>query len=104
MRAIRQICGGGNRRLIGGAIGPSLDFSHACAIISPIGGRKPALMKPNSWPWILCGALPLLTLFGLSASPARAEDFPEGAGKTIIMRSCGACHSTDQIARQKKSE
>jgi competence protein ComEA len=36
--------------------------------------------------------------------PAGAEDFPEGAGKTLILRSCGQCHSTDQIARQKKSE
>ena len=61
-------------------------------------------MKHTSWHWILSGALPLVALFGLSALPARAEDFPDGAGKVIIMRSCGACHSTDQIARQKKSE
>ena len=38
------------------------------------------------------------------ALPASAQDFPEGAGKTLIMRSCGQCHPTDQIARQKKSE
>lgn len=49
-------------------------------------------------------ALPLLALFALQAGPARAEDFPEGPGKVIIMRACGVCHSTDQIARQKKSE
>ena len=49
-------------------------------------------------------ALPLLALFALKAGPARAEDFPEGPGKVIIMRACGVCHSTDQIARQKKSE
>ena len=37
--------------------------------------------------------------------PALAQDaFPEGAGKTLIMRSCGSCHPTDQIARQKKTE
>jgi competence ComEA-like helix-hairpin-helix protein len=33
-----------------------------------------------------------------------AEDFPDGDGKTLILRSCGQCHSTDQIARQRKSE
>jgi competence protein ComEA len=36
--------------------------------------------------------------------PVSAQDFPEGAGKTLILRSCGQCHPTDQIARQKKSE
>ena len=41
---------------------------------------------------------------GLFALPASAQDFPEGAGKTLILRSCGQCHPTDQIARQKKSE
>jgi DNA uptake protein ComE-like DNA-binding protein len=61
-------------------------------------------MKLGSKNWILGGALPLLALCGLSVMPAQAEDFPEGAGKTIIMRACGQCHSTDQIARQKKSE
>ena len=45
---------------------------------------------------------PLVAFVGVS--PIAAEDFPEGAGKTLIMRSCGQCHSTDQIARQKKSE
>ena len=53
---------------------------------------------------ILSGMLPLVTLFGLAGVAAHAEDFPDGAGKVIIMRSCGSCHSTDQIARQKKSE
>jgi len=39
------------------------------------------------------------------ALPVLAQDgFPEGAGKTLIMRSCGSCHPTDQIARQKKTE
>jgi DNA uptake protein ComE-like DNA-binding protein len=54
--------------------------------------------------WILSGALPLAALFALSGSTARAEDFPDGAGKVIIMRACGTCHGTDQIARQKKTE
>ena len=46
-----------------------------------------------------------LGLFSLVfALPASAQDFPEGAGKTLILRSCGQCHPTDQIARQKKSE
>src|SRR5258708_13142312 len=61
-------------------------------------------MKLDSKHLILNSALPLLALFGLYAVPARAEDFPEGTGKVIIMRACGVCHSTDQIARQKKSE
>ena len=55
-------------------------------------------------PWLLRGTLPLVALISLTGSAARAEDFPEGAGKVIIMRACGVCHSTDQIARQKKSE
>lgn len=54
--------------------------------------------------WIIGGALPLLSLLTLSAATARAEDFPEGPGKVIIMRACGKCHSTDQIARQQKTE
>ncbi len=45
-----------------------------------------------------------MTLLACSAGPARAEDFPEGPGKVIILRACGACHTTDQIARQRKSE
>jgi DNA uptake protein ComE-like DNA-binding protein len=61
-------------------------------------------MKNNVWRRILGGAIPLAALFGIFAMTANAEDFPDGAGKVIIMRSCGACHSTDQIARQKKSE
>jgi DNA uptake protein ComE-like DNA-binding protein len=61
-------------------------------------------MISNGWQRILGGALPLLALFGLSIATASAEDFPDGPGKVIIMRACGACHSTDQIARQKKSE
>ncbi len=61
-------------------------------------------MKLDSKHLILNSALPLLALFGLCAVPVRAEDFPEGTGKVIIMRACGVCHSTDQIARQKKSE
>jgi DNA uptake protein ComE-like DNA-binding protein len=48
----------------------------------------------------LLGLLPL----AIFALPASADDFPEGPGKVLIMRSCGACHTTDQIARQKKSE
>ena len=48
------------------------------------------------------GAAALSLLFAASAS---AQDpFPDGAGKVLIMRSCGVCHTTDQIARQKKSE
>lgn len=61
-------------------------------------------MKHNSWHWVPRGVLPLAAVLGLCAVRAHAEDFPDGAGKVIIMRSCGACHSTDQIARQKKSE
>ena len=61
-------------------------------------------MKSRSYNWILAGAVPLLGLLALSAPAARAEDFPEGPGKVIIMRSCGKCHSTDQIARQQKTE
>ncbi|MGZ6338592.1 MAG: helix-hairpin-helix domain-containing protein [Bdellovibrionota bacterium] len=61
-------------------------------------------MKLRSKNWILGGAVPLLSLLALSASTVRAEDFPEGPGKVIIMRSCGKCHSTDQIARQQKTE
>jgi DNA uptake protein ComE-like DNA-binding protein len=53
---------------------------------------------------ILGGAVPLAAMFVVAVGSARAEDFPDGAGKVIIMRACGACHSTDQIARQKKSE
>jgi DNA uptake protein ComE-like DNA-binding protein len=52
--------------------------------------------------WLRGVMIPLVALVGVS--PISAEDFPEGAGKTLIMRSCGQCHSTDQIARQKKSE
>lgn len=48
------------------------------------------------------GAAAVLVL--VAAAPAGAQDFPEGAGKTLIMRSCGQCHPTDQIARQKKTE
>jgi competence ComEA-like helix-hairpin-helix protein len=61
-------------------------------------------MKLLSKDWIVRGALPLVVLFSLSVLSARADDFPDGAGKTIIMRSCGVCHSTDQIARQRKSQ
>jgi DNA uptake protein ComE-like DNA-binding protein len=61
-------------------------------------------MKLLAQNWILAGALPLLGLLALSAPAARAEDFPDGPGKVIIMRSCGKCHSTDQIARQQKTE
>jgi DNA uptake protein ComE-like DNA-binding protein len=49
---------------------------------------------------LMLGLLPL----AIFALPAAADDFPEGAGKVLIMRSCGQCHTTDQIARQKKSE
>src|SRR5450631_1739351 len=61
-------------------------------------------MKLRCQNWILGGAVPLLSLLALSASTVRAEDFPDGPGKVIIMRSCGKCHSTDQIARQQKTE
>lgn len=61
-------------------------------------------MKLRSQNWIIGGAMPLLSLLALSAAPARAEDFPDGPGKVIIMRACGKCHSTDQIARQQKTE
>jgi DNA uptake protein ComE-like DNA-binding protein len=54
--------------------------------------------------WIIGGVMPLVSLLALSAVTARADDFPEGPGKVIIMRACGQCHSTDQIARQQKSE
>ena len=57
-----------------------------------------------AWHWVVSAALPLLAMFGLSVTTASAEDFPDGAGKVIILRACGSCHSTDQIARQKKSE
>jgi mono/diheme cytochrome c family protein len=53
---------------------------------------------------VLGGALPLMGLSVLFALPAAADDFPDGAGKVIILRSCGACHPTDQITRQRKSE
>ena len=49
-------------------------------------------------------ALPLAALSFICVLPAMAEDFPDGEGKTLIMRSCGVCHPTDQIARQKKSQ
>jgi len=61
-------------------------------------------MQVRSQNWILAGAVPLLGLLALSAPTARAEDFPDGPGKVIIMRACGKCHSTDQIARQQKTE
>ena len=38
------------------------------------------------------------------ASASAQDSFPEGAGKVLILRSCGACHPTDQISRQKKTE
>jgi len=60
-------------------------------------------MKLRIKNWTLAGTLPLLGLLTLSAT-AHAEDFPEGPGKVIIMRACGQCHSTDQIARQQKTE
>lgn len=61
-------------------------------------------MKLRFQNWIIGGAIPLLSLLALSAVTARAEDFPDGPGKVIIMRACGKCHSTDQIARQQKTE
>jgi DNA uptake protein ComE-like DNA-binding protein len=61
-------------------------------------------MKLRFENWVLGGALPLLSLLALSPATARAEDFPDGPGKVIIMRACGKCHSTDQIARQQKTE
>ncbi len=61
-------------------------------------------MKLRFENWILGGALPLLSLLALSTATVRAEDFPDGPGKVIIMRACGKCHSTDQIARQQKTE
>ena len=48
--------------------------------------------------------MPLLSLLAVSTTNVHAEDFPEGPGKVIIMRACGKCHSTDQIARQQKTE
>ena len=48
--------------------------------------------------------MPLLSLLAVATVTARAEDFPDGPGKVIIMRACGKCHSTDQIARQQKTE
>jgi DNA uptake protein ComE-like DNA-binding protein len=53
---------------------------------------------------IIGGGVPVLGLLTLSAVTARADDFPEGPGKVIILRACGQCHSTDQIARQQKTE
>ena len=61
-------------------------------------------MKLRAANRILGGAVPLLGLLTLCAAAVRAEDFPEGPGKVIIMRACGKCHSTDQIARQQKTE
>jgi competence ComEA-like helix-hairpin-helix protein len=43
-------------------------------------------------------------LASVFVAPIIADDFPEGDGKVLIMRSCGACHPTDQIARQRKTE
>jgi competence ComEA-like helix-hairpin-helix protein len=54
--------------------------------------------------WILSGVLPAMALLSLFGTTAGAEDFPDGTGKDIIMRSCGACHPTDQIARQRKTQ
>ncbi len=53
---------------------------------------------------MLLNALAMGAFSMILAIPASAQDFPEGAGKTLIVRSCGQCHPTDQIARQKKSE
>jgi DNA uptake protein ComE-like DNA-binding protein len=61
-------------------------------------------MKLRFPSWIVGGAMPLLSLLALSPAIVRAEDFPDGPGKVIIMRACGKCHSTDQIARQQKTE
>jgi len=59
-------------------------------------------MNVFSQNWLRVALVPLVAV--VSVSPIAAEDFPDGAGKVLIMRSCGQCHSTDQIARQKKSE
>ena len=61
-------------------------------------------MKLRFPSWIVGGMLPLLSLLAVAPVTARAEDFPDGPGKVIIMRACGKCHSTDQIARQQKTE
>ncbi len=45
-----------------------------------------------------------LAITSAFAMQARADDFPEGDGKVIIMRSCNVCHGTDQISHQRKDE
>ena len=61
-------------------------------------------MKLRFPSWIVGGMMPLVSLLAVATVTARAEDFPDGPGKVIIMRACGKCHSTDQIARQQKTE
>lgn len=50
------------------------------------------------------GGVCALALASISAVPARADDFPEGDGKVIIMRACNVCHGTEQISHQRKDE
>jgi competence ComEA-like helix-hairpin-helix protein len=56
----------------------------------------------KNWFWgtVLTAGL----LSSIFVAPIVADDFPEGDGKALIMRSCGNCHPTDQIARQRKTE
>ncbi len=34
-------------------------------------------------------------------TPAAEQDFPEGAGKSELLKACGACHSTERIRMAK---
>ena len=58
--------------------------------------------NPNQLLWGC--ALAVLIVCPLFVAPIGAQDFPEGDGKPIVMRACGVCHGTDQIARQRKTE
>ena len=46
----------------------------------------------------LCAAAALLAAFCLLLPrPALADDFPDGAGKDVLMKVCTACHGLDSI-------
>ena len=45
--------------------------------------------------WIgLCNAVATVLLL---AAPAIAQDFPEGAGKETVVRTCGGCHDINRL-------
>ena len=61
-------------------------------------------MQTNAHQLVWGCALAVLIVCPLLVAPIGAQDFPEGDGKPIILRACGVCHTTDQIARQRKTE